>query len=109
MTTKLTTPEVATFLIGMGGWSVREVADKPRLTKSYPFARFDDAMAFASLVASAAEEEDHHPRLIVEWGRVTVQWWTHTADGVTKADLTMARKTDRLLTEPADPPLGPTS
>ncbi len=108
MTTKLTTPEVATFLIGMDGWGVREVDDRPRLTKRYPFARFDDAMAFASLVASAAEEEDHHPRLTVEWGSVTVQWWTHTAGGLTRADFTMARRTDRLHTEPADPPLGPT-
>ncbi len=108
MTTKLTTPEVATFLIGMDGWGVREVDDRPRLTKRYPFARFDDAMTFASLVASAAEEEDHHPRLTVEWGSVTVQWWTHTAGGLTRADFTMARRTDRLHTEPADPPLGPT-
>ena len=108
MTTKLTTPEVATFLIGMDGWRVHEVDDRPRLTKRYPFTRFDDAMAFASRVASVAEEEDHHPRLTVEWGGVTVQWWTHTAGGITTADVTMARKTDRLLAEPADPPLGPT-
>ncbi len=109
MSTKLTTPEVATFLIGMDGWSVREVDDRPRLTKSYPFARFDDAMAFASRVASVAEEENHHPRLTVQWGKVTVQWWTHDAGGITKTDFALARKTDRLLTEPADPPLGPTS
>ena len=106
MTTKLTTSEVATFLIGMEGWSVREVNERPRLTKRYRFERFDDAMAFASRVASVAEEENHHPRLTVEWGGVTVQWWTHDAGGITKADVTMARKTDRLLTEPLDPPLG---
>lgn len=109
MTTKLTTPEVATFLIGMEGWSVREVNGTPRLSRSYPFARFDDAMAFASRVASVAEEENHHPRLIVEWGKLTVQWWSHDAGGITTADFTMARKTDRLLTEPSEPPLGPTS
>jgi 4a-hydroxytetrahydrobiopterin dehydratase len=109
VTTKLTTPEVATFLIGMDGWSVREVNDQPRLTKRYAFERFDDAMAFASRIASVAEEEDHHPRLTVEWGGVTVQWWTHSAGGITRADFTMARKTDRLLTEPLEPPLGRTS
>lgn len=108
MGTKLTTAEVATFLIGMDGWSVREVADTPRLTKRYPFERFDDAMAFAARVASVAEEENHHPRLTVEWGNVTVQWWTHDAGGITEADVTLARTTDRLLAEPADPPLGAT-
>ena len=109
MSTKLTVPEVATYLIGMEGWSVREVADRPRLTRTYPFARFDDAMAFASRVASVAEEEDHHPRLVVEWGKATVQWWSHDAGGITGADVTMAKKTDQLLAESPDPYLGRTS
>ena len=110
MPTKLSTPELATHLIGMDGWTVREVDGRPRLSRTYPFARFDDAMAFASRVASAAEEEDHHPRLVVRWGKTTVEWWSHDAGGITTADLTMAKKTDALLAEAPDPhdadPLG---
>lgn len=108
MTTKLTTPELATRLIGMEGWWVREVDDRPRLSKTYAFARFDDAMAFASRVASVAEEADHHPRLDVRWGKATVEWWTHDAGGVTAADVTMAKKTDALLAEGPGPDMAET-
>ncbi|MGQ9511379.1 MAG: 4a-hydroxytetrahydrobiopterin dehydratase, partial [Thermaceae bacterium] len=48
-------------------------------------------------VGELAERENHHPRLEVEWGRVTVEWWTHSAKGITDKDLEMARLTDELL------------
>ena len=39
-----------------------------------------------------AEEEDHHPLIITEWGRVTVQWWSHKIKGLNKNDFIMVAK-----------------
>jgi glutamine synthetase len=50
----------------------------------------------ANRVGALAEQHDHHPALLTEWGRVTVSWWTHTAGGVTSADVAMARRTSEL-------------
>ena len=43
------------------------------------------------------EEQDHHPLIITEWGRVTVQWWTHKIKGLHRNDFIMASKTDGLF------------
>lgn len=68
-----------------------------RLVKTFRFANFQEAMAFANRVAELAEAKGHHPRLTVEWGRVMVEWWTHSAGGITEKDREMARLTDALL------------
>lgn len=76
-------------------WETRK--NPERLVKTFPFANFQEAMAFANRVAELAEAKGHHPRLTVEWGRVTVEWWTHSAGGITEKDREMARLTDLLL------------
>ena len=35
-------------------------------------------------------------RAVSEWGKVTVNWWTHKIKGLHKNDFIMAAKTDRL-------------
>ncbi|WP_135257608.1 4a-hydroxytetrahydrobiopterin dehydratase [Thermus caldilimi] len=76
-------------------WETRQ--NPERLFKTFRFANFQEAMAFANRVAELAEAKGHHPRLTVEWGRVTVEWWTHNAGGITEKDREMARLTDLLL------------
>ncbi len=70
------------------------LTNPPRLAKTYPFPNFRKALEFANRIGALAEEAGHHPRLTVEWGRVHVEWWTHSAGGITEKDREMARKTD---------------
>jgi 4a-hydroxytetrahydrobiopterin dehydratase len=58
-------------------WEERE--NPKRLYKAFAFKNFLEALAFAQRVGELAERENHHPRLTVEWGRVLVEWWTHSA------------------------------
>jgi 4a-hydroxytetrahydrobiopterin dehydratase len=62
--------------------------------------RFDDfasAMAFVTRVADAAEGANHHPDILVHgWNRVRLTLSTHSAGGVTEADLAMAVSFDAL-------------
>jgi 4a-hydroxytetrahydrobiopterin dehydratase len=68
----------------------------PKLDRTFKFKNFKDAIAFTDEVGEAAEQEGHHPRLITEWGKVAVTWWTHKIRNLHKNDFIMAAKTDRL-------------
>ncbi|MEE8127773.1 MAG: 4a-hydroxytetrahydrobiopterin dehydratase [Nitrospinaceae bacterium] len=52
---------------------------------------------FVHQVAEAAEAENHHPDIIINYRRITVRYWTHTASGVTLADIQMAQMIDPLF------------
>ena len=67
-----------------------------RLERTFRFRGFDRGLAFTVQVGEAAEAEGHHPRVILEWGGVTVQWWTHKIRGLHRNDFVMAAKTDQL-------------
>lgn len=85
------------LLKNLPGWSIAVVDDVPRLTRSFTFADFKSALAFADRVGAAAEAEGHHPELLVTWGRVTVGWWTHAIGGLHRNDFVMAAKTSALF------------
>lgn len=72
-----------------------------KLERAFRFRDFQQALAFTSTVGSIAEAEGHHPRLVTEWGRVTVTWWTHKIRDLHRNDFIMAAKTDRLFKESA--------
>jgi 4a-hydroxytetrahydrobiopterin dehydratase len=40
----------------------------------FKFRNFAQALKFTNKVGAIAEEEDHHPIIITEYGRVTVDW-----------------------------------
>lgn len=68
-----------------------------KLRRTFQFKDFAEALDFTNRVGRLAEDEGHHPRLITEWGRVTVDWWTHKIRDLHRNDLIMAAKTDALF------------
>jgi 4a-hydroxytetrahydrobiopterin dehydratase len=77
-------------------WRLVEVDGIPRLERTFVFPDFAGALAFANRVGAVAEEQGHHPGLLVEWGKTTVTWWTHATGGLHRNDFIMAAKTDTL-------------
>jgi len=77
-------------------WQVKEVDGVKRLERVFKFKNFAQALEFTNKIGAIAEEENHHPLLITEYGRVTVDWWTHVIKGLHKNDFIMAAKTDEL-------------
>ena len=67
------------------------------LQKVFVFKNYEDSVTFSNDVAYLANIEDHHPLIILEWGRVTVKWWSHKINGLHKNDFICAAKTDALL------------
>ena len=92
----LTDEEIAELHPQVSKWEIIEVDGIKRLQRVFKFKNYIETVAFTNKIAMTAEKEDHHPLLITEWGRVTVQWWTHVVKGLHKNDFIMAAKTDKL-------------
>ena len=67
-----------------------------KLDRVFGFGDFQQALDFTKEVGDLAEEEGHHPRLVTEWGRVNVTWWTHKIRNLHRNDFLMAAKSDQL-------------
>ena len=83
-------------------WRIIAVEGVPRLERVFALKDFVQAMEFARRVGEIAEEQGHHPALLVEWGRLTVSWWTHAILNLHRNDFIMAAKTDRAFDELGD-------
>ncbi len=77
-------------------WQIKEVDGEKRLERVFQFKDFGEALAFTDKVGEIAEQEDHHPLIVTEWGKVTVDWWTHKVHGLHQNDFVMAARTDKL-------------
>lgn len=95
----LTDAEVSGLLSQVPEWALIEVEGIKRLQRVFKLKDYAEALALANRIAAIAEEEDHHPLITLEWGRVTVQWWTHVITGLHKNDFIMAARTDELFGE----------
>lgn len=73
-----------------------------QLRREFHFREFKDALDFTMKIGLLAEREGHHPTLLTEWGKVTVTWWTHKANGLHNNDFVMAAKTDLIASKAAD-------
>ena len=93
----LTDARVAELLSQIPEWELVEVDGVKRLQRIFKLKDYAEAVAFTNRLAMTAEKEDHHPLIVLEWGRVTVQWWTHVVKGLHRNDFIMAAKTDEMI------------
>ncbi|MCW8797128.1 MAG: 4a-hydroxytetrahydrobiopterin dehydratase [Chlorobium sp.] len=80
----------------LAGWEVTLAEGGNRLVRLFTFEDFVSAMAFSVKVGMIAEKADHHPAVLVEWGKVTVTWWSHSLGGLSEKDFEMAGRTSGL-------------
>ena len=67
-----------------------------QLKKTFSFSSYKESVDFSNKVSKMADIEDHHPTITLEWGKVTVVWWSHKIKGLHKNDFICAAKTDQL-------------
>lgn len=75
------------------GWTVDE---EGHLNRHFTFPNFRQAMGFALKVGEVAEQENHHPELVVGWGKCDVMIWTHKINALTESDFILAAKIDAI-------------
>ena len=93
-TKSLSSSEYAPLLRELKDW---EVIENHKLHKSVKTKDFQQALDLANKVGAIAEEEGHHPDLLVRWGELGIDMWTHAVNGLSEADFIMAAKIDRAL------------
>ena len=94
-----TDAEIATYQPFIPEWKIVERDNIKRLERAFRFKNFAQAVAFTNKVAEIAEQEEHHPAILTEWGKVTVTWWTHKIKGLHRNDFIMAAKSDRVASD----------
>jgi 4a-hydroxytetrahydrobiopterin dehydratase len=85
--------ELANLAAQVRGW---KVVEGHHLEKSFDFPDFVSALEFVKTIGVVAEEQGHHPDILLRWGKVTVTIWTHKIDGLTESDFILAAKIDEL-------------
>jgi 4a-hydroxytetrahydrobiopterin dehydratase len=73
-----------------------KVVDEHHVTRTFTFPDFRKALDFVNRVGELAEQQGHHPDILLAWGKAEVTLWTHKINGLTESDLIMAAKIDKL-------------
>ncbi len=93
---RVTEQELKELMPQIPDWQIIEREGVPQLERTYKLKDFASALALTQRIGQLAEEQDHHPKLCTEWGKVTVTWWTHAIKGLHRNDLIMAAKSDEV-------------
>lgn len=95
----LSNEEIQGYLEQVPEWRVIEKEGQQRLSRRFDFDDFKYALAFTNRVGALAEQQNHHPLIVTEWGAVTLHWWTHVLGGLFINDFIMAAKSDQAYLE----------
>jgi len=93
---KVTDEEIPSLMSQIPLWDIIEENNIKKLTCLFKFSDYEQSLVFTNKVATLADEEDHHPQITLEWGKVEVIWWSHKIQGLHQNDFICAAKTDRL-------------
>ncbi len=95
--TALTATQIIASLAKVEGWRLHGDGADVAIEKTYRFDNFLQTMAFVNAVAYIAEQQDHHPELLVTYGSCSVRFNTHDVHGVSRSDFECAALVDALL------------
>ena len=73
-----------------------KVVDAHHITRIFTFPDFKQALAFVNKAGAIAEEQGHHPDILLTWGKAEVTTYTHKINGLTESDFILAAKIDKL-------------
>lgn len=90
---RLNAKQVTERIAGLPEWS--RLGDS--IQRTYDFPDFLRAMSFVNRVAERAEAAQHHPDILVRYGKVTLTLSTHDAGGLTARDFDLAGECDAFL------------
>lgn len=67
-----------------------------KIASDFHFKKYDQTIKFVNKVAALADAENHHPVMHVYYGKVVVELWTHSVNGLSENDFILAAKIDKL-------------
>jgi len=92
--TLLKKEEIKDALSSLDGWKQGE----KEITKQFELKDFKGALSFVNKIGEKAEEMDHHPDIFIHsWNKVKITISTHSEGGITKKDVQLAEKIQKLV------------
>lgn len=76
------------------GWKLSD--DTKSISREYRFKDFKEALDFTNKVGTLAEDQGHHPDILLAWGKVGLTLTTHSIDGLSENDFILAAKINGL-------------
>jgi 4a-hydroxytetrahydrobiopterin dehydratase len=71
--------------------------DDGALVREVELASFPQAIQVVNRVAEIAENDNHHPDIDIRWRTLTFRCSTHSEDGITAKDATLAEEIDSAI------------
>lgn len=93
---RVTEAEIEQYKAGIPEWQIIERDGIMKLERTFTFKNFVQALDFTQRVGELAEQADHHPAILTEYGKATVTWWSHKIKGLHKNDFILAARTDEV-------------
>ena len=82
--------EVEQVLRVLPGWTLIDGS----IEKEFHFKSYLDGLDFAYSIGKIAEEQDHHPDILIKWRRVKLTLSTHSVKGLSENDFIVAAKSE---------------
>ncbi len=92
----LSGPQVIARLASVDGWKLWGDGDTLAIEKTFRFDSYLHTLAFANAVAFMAEQQDHHPDMLLTYRHCSVRWRSHDVGGISPRDLRCAALVDAL-------------
>ena len=86
--------ELDDAVAGLPAWQVNEAGHLVRVVKNPSYVQ---GLAWVQAIGDWAEAQDHHPDLLLTWPKLTITFYTHTANGVTSKDVEAAQAVNSLI------------
>ncbi len=83
----LSDSDIQSKLSSLSGWSL----DGKKISKTYEFKDFVEAINFVNRLVEPAEASGHHPDIHVSYNKVIIELTSHDAGGLTESDFEMAK------------------
>ena len=90
----LSSEQIITMLKEIPKWYINRY--EPEIYRNFQFKNFYQTIAFVNAIAWVAHQENHHPRLEVDYNKCIVEYWTHVIEGLSENDFICAAKIDLL-------------
>ena len=89
----LSNSDIQYAISDLNGWEFKNNA----IHKIFTFKSYLNSIAFINRLAEIAEENNHHPDMVVGWCKIDVAFTSHDQGGVTTACIDMAKKSESVL------------
>jgi 4a-hydroxytetrahydrobiopterin dehydratase len=88
--------ETERLLRDFPGWTLVDGS----IEKEFRFKSYLEGLAFANEIGKIAEEQNHHPDILIKWRRVKLTLSTHSVKGLSENDFIVAARSELKYREP---------